>query len=136
MAVGSGYTLHYLDEETGEHVSVPLDQLGATRPKLVHDETVVVTFDEVGSFTHKDTERLSSQHPSWLKTDLSGLEVRALAQEASVVETDLDRRALIKALAKPELDNLSPYAPLEKRRPDWQDRGPKHNNRKKRSWRR
>lgn len=93
IAVGSGYMLHYLDEKTGEHVSIPLDQLEATHPKLVHDEILVV-------------------------------------------KTDLDRRALARVFAKPDLDNLSPYAPLEKRRPDWQDRGPKHNNRKKRSWRR
>lgn len=99
MVVGSGYTLHYLDEETGEHVSMPLvdrqvslSQLEGRRALVVHDGT---------SLNGDDVER-----------------------------------AVRRVFAKPDLDNLSPYTPLEKRRPDWQDRGPKHNNRKKRSWRR
>lgn len=140
MVVGSGYTLHYLDEETGEHVSVPIEEMEATRPNLVHDEVCVVTFDEAGTYTARDVARLLDRTKLWQDRDL-GLAVTPdvempMAIHATLEMVAFDERALRRVFAKPDLDKLSPYSPLEKRRPDWQDRGPKHNNRKKRSWRR
>jgi len=150
VVVGSGYTLHYFDEQTGEHVSVPLESLDHLSVQ-VHKTGSVVTYDELGTFTMEDVERLADlpevkdhRTVALLDVDYSTMERRLLAHalenpgviEASFDVLGFDERAVRRIFAKPDLDSLSPYTQLERRRPDWQDRGPQHKNRKKRSWRR
>jgi len=152
-----GYTLHYYDERTGESVSIPLEDINVSIPAAGPGVEVVVSYDEAGLFTREDVERLSSSRPlwherdleramtpgdetadrrvAWLDVDYSDVEVRAMAQGALVVGADFDSRALKRMFAPPDFDHYA-CRPVEKRRPDWQDRGPRRKNRKKRSWRR
>jgi hypothetical protein len=154
-----GYTLHYFDELTGEHVSMPIENIVEAKfPDIAAARgDVIVTYDEVGTFTREVVEKLTSLRPlwherdleramtpgdetadrrvAWLDVDYSDVEVRALAQGALVVGADFDACKVMRMTARPELDKLAPLDRLEKRRPDWQDRGPQHKNRKKRSWR-
>jgi hypothetical protein len=140
LVVGSGYTLHYYDEATGQHVSVPLESLDHLRVQ-VRETGGVVTYDELGTFTREDVERLAESADVRAKRTVVALVDTDSLLDMTPVELSCEMRVrdvdmvVVRDMYRAFHEMTTPYVEPRTQCRDWHDRRPQHRNRKRRAWR-